>query len=163
MKWILFFNLILASFALHAASNRVGDHIIYHGNFSGQTMRMEMSYISFQDPQMIRQSRTFIKGNLASDESELIAADEIITMEKAGLMVALCSQNGGIQEYVNLSVGKTLTCKVNSSNVSTEVFDRYRSAFKMADTIWLGPFPVTGIAQMEIGGNTFSVINYHWN
>lgn len=163
MKGISFLLILISSLNIFAAADRVGDRIVYTGSYNTQSMKMEMIYESFQDPDMIRRSRTFMDGNLVADETDHLAPSEVISMQSAGLMVALCTQNGGVQEYLNLPVGKTLTCKVNSSNVSTAIFDRYRMAFKIADTIWLGPFPVTGIAQMEVGGNTFSVVNYHWN
>ena len=157
---ILFASLI--SFTISANTNRVGDSIEYTGNYGGQPARMTMSYISFDGNYMTQASQIYINGQMVSDSTEMIDADSIMTMETAAMMVAMCSQFGGVQEYLDLPVGKTLTCRVEASAATDDLYNFYKNVFADAGTIWLGPFPVTGIAQMTISGTLVQVSNYQW-
>ncbi len=164
---LLFSFFLSSSFlcpSLWASTGRVGDSISYaSAPQSGLDMRIEMEYTSYAGLEMIRATRTWIMGNLVADITESIAPEDIMTMENAGLMVAMCPQIGGVYEYLDLPVGRTLTCKINASAVSAAIYDKYQDIFSEAGTIWLGPFPVSGIAQMDIGGTIVAVVNYHWN
>ncbi len=163
MKKVIVFFLSVSCFSLWANAERVGDRISYQGNLYGQNVTMEMSYSDYNDPHLILNSKTYLDGVLSSDTSSPVEPEAVITMETAGLMVALCSQYGGVHEYLTLSVGKTLTCKISSESVSLPIYEMYKDAFNEAGILWLGPFPVSGIAQMDIGGNIIRVVNYHWN
>lgn len=122
-----------------------------------------MAYTSFDGSYMVQNTKFYSQGQLLSDTSESIDQESIITMENAGLMVAFCSSIGGVQEYLSLPVGRTLTCRVEANSVDSTIYNRYKDVFVGASTVWLGPFPVTGIAQMKVDGATFEVVNYHWN
>ncbi len=163
MKGFLISLLTLISIASEASANRVGDAIAYSGNFGGQSAELHMAYTSFDGSYMTQGTKMFLGGQLVSDTEEALEADSIVTMDTVGVMIAMCSQIGGVQEYLDLPVGKTLTCRVEASSVSAPIYEMYKDVFMDASTIWFGPFPVTGIAQMIFNGATFQVSGYHWN
>jgi len=159
---------ILISFSLstYASSQRVGDWIILEGSIQGMNSSLKGSYVSFNGSSMLQNTETTLNGSVINSESAYIASDEVITPEVAGLMVAMCADFGGVHEYLNLPVGKTLTCKLQGSNAHLieEKFSLPLGSLEaLGEVLWIGPFPVLGLAKLESGGVTFTIANYHWN
>jgi hypothetical protein len=163
MKRILVLLLSLLTLNVFANANRVGDSIRLEGVYEGYAAIFDMSYTYFDGTFMGQTTNVYIDGQLASQSTEELDSDSIVTLESAGLLVALCPQIGGVQEYLDLPVGRTLTCRITANKVSDSVFHMYKSLFAQAGTIWLGPFPVNGVAQMDLDGFVMRVTSYHWN
>ena len=163
MKRISALLVALCSLSICAQANRVGDSVKFIGTMNAQPVELDMEYTAYDGQSMTQSTQLKMSGQIVSDNVESIAPEAIVTMETVGLMIAMCSQIGGVHEYLDLPVGKTLTCKVSADSVSTPVYNMYKSVFMDASTIWLGPFPVSGIAQMIFGGSMLRVSHYHWN
>ncbi|MBC97461.1 MAG: hypothetical protein CME63_06910 [Halobacteriovoraceae bacterium] len=151
------------TFSAEASSQRVGDLIEYSGRVNSQASSLKMRYTHYDQGSMTQLTQFFTEGQMVAEHTEVLDESSIITMETAGVMVGLCLQFGGVHEYLELPVGKTLTCRITAAAISTQVYEVYKEAFADAGTLWLGPFPVTGIAQMEVDGALYQVTKYHWN
>lgn len=112
---------------------------------------------------MLQRQTTLLNGSVMETEDTWVAAEDLLTPENAGMMVALCQNIGGTHEYLDLPVGRTLTCRLESSQLE-ELPLLYSLALKnMGDVLWVGPFPVLGVAQLETAGALLKVSDYRWN
>lgn len=163
-KGLLFFGLLLGLiFPVFSSNDRVGDNILLSGAYQGGTLRIEGSYLQFNGSAMMQRQSSYFNGQHMSQEDTWIASEDLITPETAGMMVALCPNLGGTHEYLDLPVGRTLTCRLESSSLD-ELPLLYSENFKnLGDVLWVGPFPVLGVAQIQIPGAMLKVQSYRWN
>ncbi len=163
MKWLLTLFMVVISGASAASANRVGDQILLSGPFQGGTLAINASYISFDGASMLQRQNTYLSGSLISQEDSLIASEDLLTPESAGLIVAMCPNIGGVYEYLDLPVGRTLTCKLESSNLDQLPLLYSDNLQNLGDVLWVGPFPVLGVAKIQIPGSVLTIESYRWN
>lgn len=106
---------------------------------------------------------TFLGGTPVNSEDVYVDEQEVLTPEVAGLIVAMCDSLGGTQETLQLPVGTTLTCKIDSQSLHHIPGSLYRVLELLGNRVWIGPFPVLGIAQFEIDNDLIVIQKYHWN
>lgn len=158
MKLALAFLMTIFSTLSFASTDRVGDFIHYAPTSDNLNAEMSMEYINFDGQDMYQRTQMINDSQVIVDEVTRVKKENIVTMQSVGLLIALCSQYGGTHEYLELPVGKTLTCKLE-----TNKFKHINKLNIKASTVWLGPFPITAIAQMKVEGQLFKVVNYHWD
>lgn len=172
----LIFSLIFAPAILAQGdiASRVGDSITLKGSISGASYESTHRYTSFNGQSMQQSQDIFLNGNAMGSTVEEIAADDVMTPEKAGLVVALCPQIGGFFEEINLPVGRTATCRIDAAALQEASYQEKFLGFNLenvvkmmdevnATQVWLGPFPVLGVAQMTLQSDLIQVTNYKWN
>lgn len=163
MKLISFALLCLTqAFATYAGANRVGDTITLSGNFSGSTLEIVASYETYQNGSMLQRTVTKVNGMNAGTEDSWLAEEDILTPETAGLMVAMCPALGGDQVYLDLPVGRTLTCRLNTASLRELPYALAKSLQNLGEMVWLAPFPVLGVAQVQVEGAYLQVSSYTW-
>lgn len=146
-----------------ASETRVGDSIYLEGKTQGQTLGLESRYVKFDSGLMKQTQITFLGGTPVNSEDVYVDEQEVLTPEVAGLIVAMCDSLGGTQETLQLPVGTTLTCKIDSQSLHQIPGSLYRVLELLGNRVWIGPFPVLGIAQFEIGNDLIVIQKYHWN
>lgn len=156
-------TLFLMSSSIFANASRVGDSITLRGSYAGGTLEINGRYVTFQGGTMLQRSETFLNGQNVGTEDEWLAEEDILTPESAGLMVAMCPAIGGTQEYLDLPVGRTLTCKLNTQSLRGLPYSFTKNLQTLGDMVWLAPFPVLGVAQIQVEGAYLQVQNYTWN
>lgn len=160
--WIITF-LVFISFQVLGTPNRVGDSILLKGTYQGMPMELEAKYLRFEAGVMVQKQVTRLSGSVVNDEETPLPEDEVLTPENAGLIVAMCEAIGGVHETLNLPVGTTLTCRIDSQSL-TDLPAPFSLNFEnLGSTVWVGPFPVLGIAQFLLDGNLMVIQKYHWN
>jgi hypothetical protein len=162
-KWILCALMLFNWNSLYASSNRVGDSILLSGPFQGGTLAIEASYLSFDGASMLQRQNNYLNGALLSQEDSMVASEDLLTPESAGLIVAICPNIGGVHEYLDLPVGRTLTCKLESNNLQELPLIYSENLQNLGDVLWVGPFPVLGVAKVQIPGTVLTIQNYRWN
>ncbi len=163
MKFIYLMLVLFIANSGFASTDRVGDSITIEGPFQGNRLNLEASYKSFSNGVMNQEDITSLGGSVISRESTAIASEDILTPETAGMMVAMCASIGGTHEYLNLPVGTTLTCRLNTQSLSNLPYVYSKNLELLGDVVWLGPFPVLGIAQIQLSGELLVIQNYRWN
>lgn len=158
----LLFTLLFNS-TLLADASRVGDSIFLSGNLAGQTLEMRGQYVTYQGSTMLQRTETTLNGQNIGTEDEWLADEDILTPEAAGLMVAMCPAMGGTQEYLDLPVGRTLTCRLNTQTLKELPYIYAKNLQALGDVVWLAPFPVLGVAQIQVEGAYLRVQSYRWN
>ena len=160
---LLFMCFSLMSLGSLASSGRVGDRITLSGDSNGVQVVINASYVSYAPDRMQQRSQTLVNGNTVGVEDTFLMDDEILTPEGTGLIVALCDQIGGTHEYLALTVGQTLTCKMAADALTHSPIPYHNELAKMGDFVWFGPFPVMGVAKLEAQGTTLTIQDYSWN
>lgn len=164
MKLLSLFSMLclLLSTNSFANANRVGDQISLRGNYAGGSLEINASYVSYQGSSMLQRSVTYLNGQNVGTEDSWLADEDILTPESAGLMVALCPNIGGVQEYLDLPVGRTLTCRLDTQSLSGVPYVFAKNLQSLGEMVWLAPFPVLGVAQIQVEGAYLQVQSYTW-
>lgn len=160
-----------------ASTSRVGDYVVITGNFQGGVLEIKGAYTNFTRNMMAQKTTTKLSGNVLSEEETFLQADDVLTPEEAALMVAMCPQIGGTHEYLDLAVGRTLTCRVQGAEnlvfgkipyiIEEQLLSSLRTIQNQLEytsgNVWLGPFPIMGMARLELDGAYLEVTDYRWN
>lgn len=153
----------LTNLGVQASQDRVGDSILLKGMYQGMPMELEAKYLRFEAGVMVQKQVTKLNGAVINDEETPLPEDEVLTPENAGLIVAMCESIGGVHESLNLPVGTTLTCKIDSQSLINLPAPFSLNFESLGSTVWVGPFPVLGIAQFLLDGNLMVIQKYRWN
>jgi hypothetical protein len=164
MKLLSLFSILCLIFSTNsfANANRVGDQISLRGNFAGGSLEINGSYVSYQGSSMLQRTVTYLNGQNVGTEDSWLADEDILTPESAGLMVALCPNIGGVHEYLELPVGRTLTCRMDTQALTELPYIFAKNLQALGDKVWLAPFPVLGVAQIQVDGAYLQVQSYTW-
>lgn len=146
-----------------ADQSRVGDSMQISGMYQGMPMVIEANYARFEAGVMVQRQVTYLNGGVIADEETPLPTDEVLTPENAGLIVAMCESIGGTHETLSLPVGTTLTCRIDSQALIDLPAPFSKNFENLGSTVWVGPFPVLGVAQFLLEGNLFVIQKYHWN
>lgn len=154
---------IVCTQCIFASAARVGDSITIEGPFQGNQLKIVATYKSFSSGVMNQEQITTLGGSVISNEATQVAQEDILTPETAGLVVAMCESIGGQHVYLNLPVGNTLTCRINTQSLNGLPEIYAKNLELIGDVVWIGPFPVLGLAQIQLNGEIMVVTNYRWN
>ena len=165
MTFLLSLMAMTLSVNIMASERRVGDSISYESTTVGGDVAIDVSYTNYNSEYKEMEQTFFlkIKDEEIVSKSFYLDKNMVMTKSKAGLMVALCEKVGGTHEYLQLPVGKTLTCRMEVQDVPTEYYEQYKGLFDLSATVWLAPFPVTGVAQFKFAGQIIQAVDYSWN
>lgn len=162
MKAFILSVTFFLSSSLFASANRLGDSIGLSGTFGGGTLQISASYVSHSGSSMLQRTETLLNGQNIGTEDNWITDEDVLTPENAGLIVAMCASIGGVQEYLNLPVGRTLTCRLNTQSLSELPYVYTKNLEALGEMVWLAPFPVLGVAQIQLDGVYLQVQSYVW-
>ncbi len=171
MKMLALFALILCSSAM-ANSARIGDQASLVGTMSGQQMNLITEITSYDgsaDSYNLRATYT-IPGQGTFNQESQITGEELMTPEKAELMLLMCSQMGGVVEELSLSMGRFTACKLAVQDAAAAGLVEEVGLFTeiMGDDqilkgeLWLGKFPIHGIGRMVTPEQTMTLESFRW-
>ena len=169
----LVFAVLLASTNLFAQNARVGDSATLVGTLSGQTIITNNEIIAYDanEDKYLMASNVMIPGQGTFTQNTELTADELMTPEKGQLIVVMCPQVGGVVEEIDLSMGRFTTCKlpvqnaIDSGLVNASVLAELTSGDDqiLKGAMWLGKFPISGIARIITPEQSFSLENFKWS
>lgn len=171
MKMLALFAFILSSSAM-ASSARIGDQAVLVGSMNGQQMNLGTevtSYDAAADTYTLHASYT-IPGQGTFNQETQITGEEIMTPEKAELMLLMCSQMGGVIEELSLSMGRFTACKLAVQEAAAaglveevEFFSEIMGDDQiLKGELWLGKFPIHGIGRMVTPEQSMTLENFRW-
>lgn len=167
----LLFSLLLTSYSAFAGSNRVGDESMLVGNFSGQQviLKSQITKHVAAEGKFLVKNITTVPGQGTFTEDTLVTEDEIMTPEKAELIIVMCPQVGGVVEELTLSMGRFTTCKISVQDaMAAALIDTTPLMQEMGDdtilkgALWLGNFPIQGIGRIITPDQTLSLESFRW-
>lgn len=168
---ILAFATLFLSLSTFASSNRVGDEATLVGNYNGQQVILKSQITKFiaNEAKYIVKNTTTVPGQGTFSEETLVTEDEIMTPDKAQLILVMCPQVGGVVEELTLSMGRFTTCKISVQDaLSAGLLDVAGYAPETGDdtilkgALWLGNFPIQGVGRMITPDQTLSLESFRW-
>src|SRR5690606_31825248 len=97
---ILALATMFISLSSFASANRVGDEAMLVGNYNGQQVVLKSQITKYvpNEAKYIVKNTTTVPGQGTFSEEVLVTEDEIMTPEKAQLILLMCPQVGGVVE-----------------------------------------------------------------
>lgn len=160
MKIIAVISFLL-SFSLWA-SPRVGDSSVLEGRAEGMTVRIEATiadYDSRHDKLLIVTRSSF--GGATQELEEWVEADSVMSPEQGAMIVSQCAAFGGTQVVVPLRRGRFPACQITTP-VDELVGMRGLFSQEAISLVWMGAFPINGMAKMTGPGMNLELIEFRW-
>ncbi|OUR96554.1 hypothetical protein A9Q84_09400 [Halobacteriovorax marinus] len=165
----MFSRLILISListSIFAGSKNVGDFATYSMSVMGMTanQRVEIVNVNRSSAEYSLKTTTTISGQTDTN-IENVPTDDIMTIENANMILANCEFMGGINETIQVMGQAKRTCKLEAN--SDSVFPLItKSGFHVNKNsrgfVWIGAFPVHGIAKLEMEEVTMTIQSMNW-
>lgn len=143
------------------AHNQLGEFVVHHGTYQGQGIKLKTWYAMYSEARMMIRTETTIAGSGTQIEDEWIDETEIFNHGTAQQILTLCQALGGQLENITIALGTFNTCKVRGS---TLMLSGYSVPQYLTDAdIWLGDFPVTGVAKAQGADFSMELASFKWN
>lgn len=161
-----FILISLISSSVFAGAKTVGDYAVYSMNVMGMSARqkVELTNLNRNTSQYELKTTTTISGQ--SDTTvENVPSDDVMTIENANMILANCEFMGGLNETISVMGQMKKTCKLEAN--SDSVFPLISKSGVQVNKnssgfVWIGAFPVHGIAKLEMEEVTMQIQSMNW-
>ena len=160
-KGLMFF--MVAASAL--AGERLGEYSKFKMKYNGYTGEQTVNITEYKrsSDQYKVVTKFSIMGQ-SNEEVEMIPSDEIMTHDGASQTIAFCSLLSGTIESLNINGKSYQTCKVAVNDDSLESMNfALPKGLKGSGFLWLGDFPVNGVAKFKSTEMSLELKEFHWN
>lgn len=151
--------LLLVSTSLFA-NDRVGEYTKSTFNYQGaqgERLTVVQSYNANENTYTLLSSAT-INGQ-TTQETEVVAADDLMSHETAEMLLGMCEMFGGAIETLNVAGANYDTCKMQGEDAKANKLIKG----EVSGTVWIGDFAVDGIGKLESPEVTMELIDFKWN
>ncbi len=159
-------GLMILLFASSAfAADRVGEYskfsMSYQGSVGEQTARVA-DYQRSDDLYKVVTSYAIM--GQTNEEVEMVPSDEVMTHEGAAQTLTFCPLLNGTVESLVINGTSYQTCKVAVNDETLENINLPLPKNLMGSGhLWLGDFPVNGVAKFKSADVSLELTEFHWN
>lgn len=155
MKITLLITSLISTFAFAS----VGDSVVHSIDYSGQKGTINQKVLSFNvSSKTYAIENTTVFANQTDTRVESMTAEDIMTKDKVKLILAYCSQAGGVLDN---SLGQQ-TCRFSADEI-VDYSVRSLAESMNATVVWLGEVPVNGIVKATLkNGLVLNVKSFNW-
>lgn len=149
--------LLLVSTSLFA-NERVGEytkHTFTYQGVQGERHTVVQSYNSNDNTYTVLSSAT-INGQ-TTQETEVVAADDLMTHDTAEVLLTMCEMFGGTFETLLIAGSNYETCKMQADEAN-----KFTKGI-VSGTVWLGDFAIDGIGKLESPEVNMDLVDFKWN
>lgn len=153
-------HLLLIALTLSSAYARVGQSAKYDLSLSGS--KGSLTYkVTAQDQAEFKVDQNITIGGQSENSSTTVKKENIMTQERAKMILFYCGQLGGQLEQI----GKHKACKAKANNVQLQdVVSYIQAEYNInPEYIWIGAVPIFGIVKFTGENKLTAVIKtYNW-
>lgn len=147
------------------AGERLGEfakfNMEYQG-YSGEQIATVAEYQRSSDQYKVV-TRFIIMGQ-TNEEAEMVPSDEVMTHDGAAQTIAFCPLLNGTVESLIINGKSYETCKVAVNDDSLGSMNiPLPKGLKGSGFLWLGDFPVNGVAKFKSADMSLELKEFHWN
>lgn len=143
------------------ANPQLGEFIVHHGTAAGKAVKLKTWYAMYSESKMMIRTETTVAGSGTQIDDEWIEEAELFNHGTAQQILNLCAALGGNIEALKLPQGTFNTCKVKGTTLTAQGYSV--PSFLGDATIWLGDFPITGVAKAVGDDFSLELASYQWN
>jgi len=161
LKGLMIFLMAASAFA----GERLGEYakfdMTYQGNVGEQTVSVADYQRSSDQYKVV--TRFTIMGQ-TNEEAEMVPSDEVMTHDGAAQTITFCPMLNGSVETLSINGKSYQTCKVAVNDDSLESMNLpLPKGLKGSGFLWLGDFPVNGVAKFKSADVSLVIKEFHWN
>lgn len=159
-------GLLILLFATSAfAADRVGEYSKFKMSIQGSVGEQTARVADYQrsDDQYKVVTSYNIMGQ-TSEDVEMVPSDEVMTHDGAAQTLAFCPLLNGEVESLVINGTSYQTCKVAVNDDSLESMNLpLTKGLTGSGFLWLGDFPVNGVAKFKSADVSLELTEFHWN
>ncbi|MCO4794187.1 MAG: hypothetical protein KC493_10760 [Bacteriovoracaceae bacterium] len=146
------------------AADRTGEYIKYEMSYQGNA-GVQISRVAdySRGDDLYKVVTEFTMMGQTNEEVEMVPSEEVMTHEGAAQTMTFCPLLSGTVEDLVINGKSYATCKVPVNDENLDINIPLPKELLGNGHVWLGDFPVNGVAQFKSADMSLTIKEFHWN